>query len=106
MYIYSSEFLAVISLISLVYSKSPFNHSENFVEGVTFSECSGEVTDPGTEITSENYPEAYLGSQDCWVNVRFEEEEKVELTFLDFDVQGKSSLYNSGCSGAGDYLEL
>ena len=102
MFVHLSKLVVIVFVISVACAKSSSNQSRLN----TFSECNGEVSDPGTQITSGNYPGPYMNSQDCWINIYFNEEEKVQLTFLDFDVHGKSSNHNAGCSFSGDYLEL
>ena len=54
----------------------------------TFSDCFGEVTEPGTIITNEHYPEPYLNIQDCGVEIKFKEGQAISVTFLDFDLGG------------------
>ena len=36
----------------------------------SFSDCTGEITVPGTEITSKGYPDKSPSSLDCWVDIR------------------------------------
>ena len=76
------------------------------ISTITFEECNGKVTTPGTIITSENYPGQYPNDKICYIEVEFNDDELIELTFLDFDVPGKVSRFGTLCSTNGDYLRL
>ena len=71
-----------------------------------FSDCNGVVTTPGTQISSNGYPDEFSNSLDCWIDVQFEEGETIQLRFLTFDVNGKLDRFGTGCATTGSYLQL
>ena len=58
-----------------------------------------EVTIPGSNITSPNYPNNYDNRKDCQTTIRFAVGQIVNITFEAFDVE-----HNSACSW--DYLKI
>ena len=48
--------------------------------------CDEEITAPGTELTSPQYPKPYSGGLDCTQVVRFNKDQKITLTFLHFNL--------------------
>ena len=48
--------------------------------------CDEEITAPGTELTSPQYPKTYSGGLDCTQVIRFNKNHKITLTFLSFNL--------------------
>ena len=48
--------------------------------------CDEEITTPGTELTSPQYPKTYSGGLDCTQVIRFDKDQKITLTFLNFNL--------------------
>ena len=48
--------------------------------------CDEEITAPGTEFTSPDYPKTYSGGLDCAQVIRFGTDQKITLTFLYFNL--------------------
>ena len=49
--------------------------------------CNTEVTIPGTEMISKNFPERYPNNDECVHKILFAEGERIRLVFLAFDVE-------------------
>ena len=49
--------------------------------------CNTEVTIPGTEMVSKNFPERYPNNDECVHKILFAEGERIRLVFLAFDVE-------------------
>ena len=65
-------------------------------------ECSDtyhEITDPGTILTSPNYPNEYLNNMECGTKIRFQPGERVVLEVEHFHVE-----HHSAC--VWDYVEV
>ena len=63
------------------------------------SEPFHEVTEPGTIVTSPNYPNEYQNNKDCGTKIRFPPGERVVLEVQDFNVE-----HHSAC--VWDYVEV
>ena len=48
----------------------------------------GEITIAGTELTSPNHPRNYPDYKDCFHVIKFKKGRPIELTFLEFDIEG------------------
>ena len=96
----------VLIITSYLVNSQVLNNQSSTTPLPAYSDCNGEVTDPGTIITSNGYPDNYSSSLDCWLSIRFPEGETIQLRFLDFDVNGELDRFGTGCSTVGSYLEL
>ena len=105
MKVYSPASIALM-ITSYLVNSQVLNNTASTTPISTYSDCNGEVTDPGTVITSNGYPDNLSNSLDCWLSIRFPEGETIQLRFLDFDVNGKLDRFGTGCSATGSYLEL
>ena len=102
---YLYEFVSLCMLINFAVASNIFTTTSPQSTG-TFADCNGKITLPGTIITSENYPEPYPNYKTCQIDIEFKKGELVELTFLDFDILGKSNRYKTGCDTYGNYEYL
>ena len=48
--------------------------------------CVEEITTPGVEITSPGYPDKYPHNIDCSHIIRFDDDQRITLTFLNFSL--------------------
>ena len=56
------------------------------------------VTIAGTELTTPNYPSNYPNNEDSGHIIRFEEKQRITLTFLEFNLEkGYNSTHGSSC---------
>ena len=49
--------------------------------------CGIEIKTPGTEFISTNFPENYPNNEDCVHKIKFDEGKRIQLVFLDFDLE-------------------
>ena len=54
---------------------------------ITFLDCDLEINIPGTDLISPNHPSSYLGNLDCTNLIKFEEGERINLNFIEFDLE-------------------
>ena len=61
------------------------------LHSISFAGCGGNITTPSGSIVSKNYPNDYPHNTDCEWLITVEEGHSVDLTFIDFDVEGTTN---------------
>ena len=49
-----------------------------------YADCNEEISTPGTELTSPGYPNEYPNNINCTYLIRFNQDQRIVLKFLDF----------------------